>query len=316
MVDPGRVSAELSDHGRSSLVKPALCTISFRHHLISLPQIATWAAEHGFVGIELWGVHAHNLAGSPEYDVDWLRSYGLSVPMISDYLPVQGDKSPVLSKAKRLCRLAQYWGARKVRTFAGTKGSADVSSEERSSWVMRLRELCDVARGHGVELVVETHPSTLADTRASTLQLLEEIDHPALRLNFDVIHVWEAHADPAEVFGLFEPFIAHMHLKNVDSRSSLAVFAPANVYAPAGERAGMVELFAGAFDFEHFLRFVQRQFPVRWGTLDASLEWFGGDVLSTLERDCAQLSWLDSEASRRGPKLGEAPLINQLAVQR
>jgi len=280
-------------------VKTALCTISFRHQLISLAQIAAWAAEHGFAGIELWGVHARNLAGTPGYDADWLQGYGLSVPMISDYLPVQGDRQAALAKAKTLCRIAQYWRARKVRTFAGTRSSADVSSEERRAWVARLRDLCAVAEVHGVDLVVETHPNTLADTRASTVQLLEEVDHSALKLNFDVIHVWEGHTDPIEAFSALEPFIAHVHLKNIERRSLLGVFAPANVYAPAGDRGGMVALFAGEFDFAQFLRFVRKEFPLRWRTLDASLEWFGDSVLPTLEADARQLLRFDAETLDR-----------------
>lgn len=280
-------------------MKTSLCSISFRHHLISLEQIASWAADRGFAGIELWGVHAHNLAASPEYDAEWLRGYGLSVPMISDYLPLQGDRSASLEKTERFCLLVQRWGARKLRTFAGHKASGEVKAEERRAWVLRMRELCGVVATHGIQLVVETHPNTLADTLASTLRLLEEVDHPALRLNFDVIHVWESLEDPMEVFGLLEPFVAHMHLKNVAERAALGVFAPANVYAPAGDRAGMVELFAGAFDFERFLGFVMNAFPVRWKALDSSLEWFGPNVFATLEGDRQALARLQAEPLER-----------------
>ncbi|MES2738216.1 MAG: sugar phosphate isomerase/epimerase [Verrucomicrobiota bacterium] len=272
----------------------SLCTISFRHHLISLEQVAEWAAPRGFSGIELWGVHAMNLRNRPDYDLDWLRSHGLCVPMLSDYLPVQGDRQYMIGKTMDLCRLAQGWGAAKLRTFAGNKGSHEVSADERDEWTRRMRELCGIADDHGVKLVVETHPQTLADTRASTQRLVEEINHPALRLNFDVLHVWESGADPFEVLGEFEPLIAHMHLKNVRSRSFLQEFLPGNVYAPAGSRNGMVSLFEGAFDYREFLAFVMNETSL-WPTLDASLEWFGPNVLATLEQDAEQLSLLEAE---------------------
>ncbi len=275
----------------------SLCTISFRHQLISLDQIAQWAARHRFQGIELWGVHAKNLTERPEYGIDWLRSNDLFVPMVSDYLPVQGDLEIALAKATQLCRLTQLWGAQKLRTFAGDRASREVSSDERRAWVARMRQLCEVADAHGIYLVVETHPNTLADTPTSTLQLLAEVDHPALRLNFDVIHVWEAGADPVSVFRQLEPFVVHMHLKNVAARELLQVFAPANVYAPAGNRAGMVQLFEGAFDFRRFLRLVMTGSQLAWEGLDASLEWFGPDVLSTLAHDRDQLLQLESELS-------------------
>jgi 3-dehydroshikimate dehydratase len=277
----------------------SVCTISFRHHLISLEEIARWAASHEFQGIELWGVHAKNLTNCPQYDSQWIRSQNMSVPMLSDYLPLQGDKQLARDKAVQLCRLCQHWGARKLRTFAGDKPSRDVTTEERKTWVSRLRELCDIASAHGVLLVVETHPNTLADSHASTLQLLEEVAHPALRLNLDVIHVWEAGTEPIEALRRLEPFVSHMHLKNITRRELLPVFAPGNVYAPAGSRLGMVELFEGAYDFERFLRFVLTESNLNCDSLDASLEWFGADVFATLQGDRFQLRQLEAETLGR-----------------
>lgn len=277
----------------------SVCTISLRHQLISLAEIARWAERHRFQGIELWGVHALNLAQRPEYDLAWLKSHNLSVPMISDYLPVSGERKPAIERAEVLCCLARRWGASKVRTFAGNRASADVPVEERNAWVRRMRELCEVAESHGVYLVVETHPNTLADTQASTVRLIEEIAHPALRINFDVIHVWEAGADPIDVLRVLEPVVVHMHLKNIARRELLSVFAPPNVYAPAGDRLGMVGLFEGAFDYRRFLRSVMNESRLSWSNLDASLEWFGPDVLPTLESDCSQLQQLESDLIQR-----------------
>ncbi|TIL53510.1 MAG: sugar phosphate isomerase/epimerase, partial [Mesorhizobium sp.] len=39
----------------------SLCTITFRHHLLSLEDIARWAEANDFQGIELWGAHARNM---------------------------------------------------------------------------------------------------------------------------------------------------------------------------------------------------------------------------------------------------------------
>lgn len=288
---------EAREHDRSRVVNLSLCTISFRHQLISLEQIAEWASRHRFQGIELWGVHAKNLTDRPELGIDWLQANALFVPMVSDYLPLQGDREAATDKATQLCRLTQRWGAHKLRTFAGDKPSHEVAKDERRAWVERMREHCEIAAAHGIYLVVETHPNTLADTPVSTLQLLDEVDHPALRLNFDVIHIWESGADPIEVFRQLEAFVVHMHLKNIAARELLSVFAPANVYAPAGNRTGMVQLFKGAFDFRQFLRFVMTESRLSWESLDASLEWFGPDVLTTLAHDGNDLLQLESELS-------------------
>lgn len=276
----------------------SLCTISFRHHLLSIEDLAVWARANQFQGLELWGIHALNLAQNPTYGRDWLAGYGLAVRMISDYLPLDGDQEEALAKVRRLGSLAQRWGAPRLRTFAGQQGSTQTSAALRQHWTRRLRRLCEEAAGMGLVLLVETHPNTLADTAASTLRLLEEVDHPALAINFDVLHVWEGGDDPAAALAELRPWIGHFHLKNVAARELLDVFAPANVYAAAGSRKGMVPLFEGAFDYRRFL-------PLILADRDngASLEWFGGDVQTVLARDRAQIHQLSGRHARQSSRL-------------
>lgn len=265
----------------------AVCTISFRHHLVSIDEVARFAQAHGFQGIELWGVHAKNLAAQPEYGAEWLRDYGLTVPMVSDYLPLEAPAEELWSRLDLLTSLARRWGARKLRTFAGRVGSASATCDERARVAARLRSACQRMAERGLSLLVETHPGTLADTVASTRRLLAEVDHPAFRLNFDVLHVWEAGDEPRAALLELAPYVSHLHLKNVSSRERLDVFAPANVYSAAGSRLGMVPLFEGAFDYRAFLSELAGD-----SRLDASLEWFGDDVKGTLSRDLQAIEQL------------------------
>jgi 3-dehydroshikimate dehydratase len=261
-------------------VNLAVCTISFRHHLISIEEVARWAQAHHFQGIELWGAHARNLAAEPSFGAEWLSDYGLSVVMLSDYLPLEAPAEELWSRLDQLLTLARRWGTRKLRTFAGHVGSVEARPEERAEIVARLRGACQRVAERGLLLLVETHPSTLADTAESTLRLLAEVDHPALRINFDVLHVWEGGDEPSAALARLRPHVAHFHLKNVSTRERLEVFAPANVYSAAGSRSGMVPLFEGVFDYRTFLTDLAGD-----PRLDASLEWFGDDVKGTLGRD-------------------------------
>lgn len=276
-------------------MKFSVCTISFRHQLISLENIANWAKSQSFDAIELWGVHAKNMVDFPEYDKAWLESKGLRVSMISDYLPLDGALDDSLKSTNTLCQITNKWGAKKLRTFSGGRGSADVTKQERKAWTERLRSLCSIASDHGLELVVETHPNTLADTLDSTVQLIEEVDHPALRINFDVIHVWEMGADPMMALDKLAPVVSHMHFKNVKHRSLLSVFSPNNVYAPAGSRLGMTPLFSGAYDFDAFLEFLMNQSVISLRDLDTSLEWFGPDVMATLSQDRSKIAFFQEK---------------------
>lgn len=254
----------------------ALCTISFRHHLVSIGELARFARGHGFDGIELWGVHARNLG--PGDHAEWLAAYGLHVPMLSDYLPLDAPPKTLTERTAELARLAGSWGAPRLRTFAGTKGSADASAEERAHAAARLRMAAGQLADHGLRLVVETHPGTLADTTDSLLDLLASVDHPNLRVNFDTLHVWEGGDDPLAAHARLSPHIDYYHLKNVRSRADLPVFEPANVYAAAGRREGMTALFEGALDYGTFLKTLPPQ-------AEASLEWFGDASFAVLPTD-------------------------------
>ncbi|MFC3690817.1 sugar phosphate isomerase/epimerase family protein [Chenggangzhangella methanolivorans] len=258
----------------------SLCTITFRHHLLSMKEIAAFARANGFDGIELWGAHARNLEASLIHGEEWLASFGLYAPMISDYLPTEGDTAVMRARGVALCQRARRWGAAKIRTFAGTKGSLETSASEWARLAVRLRELSAIAADHGVTLLVETHPRTLADRLASTIRLVEDVSHPAFGLNFDVLHVWEGGDDPLEALAALKPVVRHFHLKNVRSREDLRVFDPANVYAAAGRREGMTRLTEGALDFGPVLAALAED-----PSAEASLEWFGDDCFDTLAHD-------------------------------
>nr|WP_298098282.1 sugar phosphate isomerase/epimerase [uncultured Shinella sp.] len=262
----------------------SLCTITFRHHLISLDEIAAFARASGFDGIELWGVHARSLEHRPERNGEWLSALGLHVPMVSDYLPLEADPVELRRRMFALVRLARRWQTRKIRTFAGSKASARTDADERRRIAARLRELAALAADHGLSLLAETHPNTLADCGASTLRLIEEVDHPAFGINFDTLHVWEGGDDPVIFHRLIRPHVRHYHFKNIRARGDLAVFEPANVYAPAGRRDGMTRLFEGAVDYGPFLEELAGD-----DTVEASLEWFGADCLDVLRHDRQKL---------------------------
>lgn len=260
-------------------MKISLCTISFRHQLIDLKDIAFWARDTGFEGIELWGVHARNQLPLALHNAQWMAAQGLSVPMISDYLPLH-DPIALRSATLLLCQQAKSWGAKKIRTFAGQSGSMDTSLDDRKIIASRLKEACEIVGDHGLKLLIETHPGTLGDTLGSTSDLLEATNHPALAVNFDVLHVWEGGDDPLEARRILAPHIAHYHLKNIARREDLDIFAPANVYAASGRRDAMVPLFAGTYDYEPILRELAQE-----PNCDASLEWFGESVFEVLQND-------------------------------
>ncbi|MFB4211735.1 sugar phosphate isomerase/epimerase family protein [Shouchella sp. JSM 1781072] len=261
----------------------SICTISFRNSLQSIEQLAQWTAAQGFAGIEMWGTHARHLMANSQLNGQWLRSHGLIVPMLSDYLPFEKEWSTIYQAAKTLILLAERWETNQIRVFAGNRGSGQVEKGERKQLVTKLREVCVMVSRNGMNVVVEIHPRTLCDTIPSTLQLLAEVNHPALKINFDVLHTWESGADIDQAFIELYPFITHFHLKNVTDRSQLSVFHPERVFQPSDSRKGMTSLFTGCIDYHHF--FTQHDFS----DCHVSLEWFGHHPFDVLQADNRKL---------------------------
>ncbi|MDA2514247.1 sugar phosphate isomerase/epimerase [Bacillus cereus] len=266
-------------------MKYSLCTISFRHQLISFTDIVQFAYENGFEGIELWGTHAQNLymqeRETTERELNFLKDKNLEITMISDYLDISlsADFEKTIEKSEQLVVLANWFNTNKIRTFAGQKGSNDFSEQERKEYVKRIRKICDVFAQHNMYVLLETHPNTLTDTLPSTIELLEEVNHPNLKINLDFLHIWESGADPIDSFHRLKPWTLHYHFKNISSADYLHVFEPNNVYTAAGSRIGMVPLFEGIVNYDEIIQ------EVRGTDLFASLEWFGHNAKEILKEE-------------------------------
>lgn len=264
-------------------MKISLCTITFRHHLVGLDHIAQWACANGFQGIEIWGAHARNLPDESSYDAQWLSRYGLTVPMISDYLPLD-QPDALVQKTKDVLYHAKIWGAKNIRTFAGKSGSAATDADQRRQITAALRQACEQISDQGHSLLIETHPGTLADSLDSTCQLIEDVNHPGLGINFDALHVWEGGDDPVAARRVLGSKVGNYHFKNIAHRRQLSVFAPDNIYNAAGSRDGIVPLFDGQMDYRDLMAEMALE-----GDCNVSLEWFGGDVFNTLKTDCTAI---------------------------
>ncbi|HDW3057078.1 TPA: sugar phosphate isomerase/epimerase [Bacillus cereus] len=266
-------------------MKYSLCTISFRHQLISFTDIVQFAYENGFEGIELWGTHAQNLymqeRETTERELNFLKDKNLEITMISDYLDISlsADFEKTIEKSEQLVILANWFNTNKIRTFAGQKGSEDFSEQERKEYVKRIHKICDVFAQHNMYVLLETHPNTLTDTLPATIELLEEVNHPNLKINLDFLHIWESGADPIDSFHQLKPWTLHYHFKNISSANYLHVFEPNNVYAAAGSRIGMVPLFEGIVNYDEIIQ------EVRDTNLFASLEWFGHNSKEILKEE-------------------------------
>jgi 3-dehydroshikimate dehydratase len=270
-------------------MKYSLCTISFRHQLISFADIVRYAIHHRFDGIELWGIHAHNLFQTDRTaffeGLTQIRDHGMCISMLSDYLDVSSEAvfAQTMEQCARLIEIAQSLGVQRLRTFAGRQSSRSMLPGEREKCTERLRRLGDVCKANDMYLLLETHPDTLTDCVDSAIRLMKELEHDHVRINLDFLHIWESGTDPVAGFRQLRPWVDYFHLKNVTSARDLDVFHPNNIYSASGNRCGIVPLRAGVLDYRAIIKEIEHT------ELFASLEWFGGKPLSILQDE---LEWL------------------------
>ena len=158
-------------------ISPGLVSVTFRQ--LSVQQVVDLAAQAGLCGIE-WGGDVH----VPHGDLDCAgqarratQEAGLRVAAYGSYYRTgHADSGPfedVLATASEL-------GAPCVRVWAGRQGTdmADAAYWERA--VADTQRIAGLAQAAGIDIVFEFHRNTLTDTTASTLRLLESVDHPAV----------------------------------------------------------------------------------------------------------------------------------------
>ena len=157
-------------------IRIGLCSVTFR--ALSAAHIVSLASQAGLESIE-WGGDAHVPPGdavTARRVAALTADAGLDVASYGSYFRagIGEDITPVLDSASEL-------GARRIRVWAGSVDAADATEIERAETIDRLRDAAAAASDRGIELALEYHGGTLANAPEATLQVLSDVDHPALR---------------------------------------------------------------------------------------------------------------------------------------
>lgn len=106
--------------------------------------------------------------------------------------------------------LAGDLGSPRVRIFGGAIGGG-LSRDEAVALVVRaMNDLKAHAQERSVTLCVETHDDWCDP--AHLVRVMEEVDHPAVRINWDLMHpVMTADKTMDEAFEAVKPWLEHVH---------------------------------------------------------------------------------------------------------
>jgi sugar phosphate isomerase/epimerase len=117
-------------------------------------------------------------------------------------------------------------------------GRMDEWDEKRELVAERVSTLGDYAATRGVVLAVEPHSGTSFDTPEKALWLMEKVNHPAVKLNFDISHYDIIGIGIDECVPGMVPWSIHTHVK--DQRG---IFPNHEFLTPG----------SGPFNFVHYL---------------------------------------------------------------
>jgi inosose dehydratase len=112
----------------------------------------------------------------------------------------------------------------------------------RDLLVERTRELVEYAQAQGVTIAMEPHVGAVIDTPEKVLKLLELVDSPFLKVNFDISHFDIVGLTIEETVAALAPHTVHTHVKDQRGR------VPNYEFLIPGE---------GAFDYVSYLKAMQ-----------------------------------------------------------
>jgi sugar phosphate isomerase/epimerase len=197
-----------------------LCSISALDR--PLEAVAALAIANGLDGIEATA-RAPHVDPAASLDVHRgtaraVRDAGATVLAYGSYLgraEVGGAGATDPAAAERAAAIAEALGAPLLRMWA--EPIAGAPDEGFAAVAALLRAACDAASPRGVDVVVERHAGSFADTPERIDRLFAAVDRPNFALNYQVLDLLPqslAAAQPDDARRLV-PRARYYHLKNV-----------------------------------------------------------------------------------------------------
>ena len=157
-----------------------------------------------------------------------------------------------MASVSRQVAMARAFGVNRLRLFFGRLTRDDWSADAFDRVAANIRRLSD--RYADIGFVFENHDG--ASSRPEICRaILERVDQPNVRLNFDPINFEHAGVDSRTALDELLPLVAHVHLKGID-RGTFCEFGAGDVdltpvvaaLIAGGYRGGFTVEYEGEFD--------------------------------------------------------------------
>lgn len=121
-----------------------------------------------------------------------------------------------IDHTKRALTLAKELGATCITTEpGGPVPEGEPHFRYLKIFVEMLKPVAEHAEKEGVQLLVEPEPGLLIETAEQFEEFMQQIDSPAIGLNFDIGHFYCVGDDPAATVPRLAKYIRHFHLEDI-----------------------------------------------------------------------------------------------------
>lgn len=198
--------------------------------------IATLLHRFGVDAIDVApGKYFQELANATDEDIvrvkNWWSQRGIEITGMQALLfgttglnvfGPQETQDAMLQHLRAVCRIGAGLGATRL-VFGSPKNRdrAGLSDQQAiATAVPFFRRLGDIAQSYGVTICLEPNPAcygaNFMTTSAETAQVVEHVDHPAIRMQFDTGALTINGEDPASVLQHCARLIGHVHASEPD----------------------------------------------------------------------------------------------------
>ena len=185
------------------------------------------------------------------------------------FLPEPGDqRAQALEDLKWKVELAQQIGA--DRLVCPSAGTGTYTEDDYKRGVDNLREAAEIARPHGVTLMLEfARTSRFAGCLPTALKLVRETNHPNVRVMMDTYHFWGGISKFEDLDLLRDGELHHLHFEDVPADPPREIQGqphrvfPGEGIAPLKRIVDVLKRkkYAGAASFESFNPMAQAMEP-------------------------------------------------------
>ena len=182
------------------------------------------AAAAGFRQVELWTTRDKDVA---ELELA-VQETGVTVTaFVSEptaRLVDPATHAEFLAGVETSCALAARLHARCLIVVSGDDRPGVGRRVQREALTQALRRAAPIAARHGNTLLLEPlntridHAGYFLDSTAEALQVVRDVDHPSLRLLYDMYHSIVMGEDPKSVLGGSGELVGHVHIADVPGR--------------------------------------------------------------------------------------------------